>query len=257
MNTKITNQRFELIPLDKIESGKYQRPTNAAQVENIVKNFDEAKLGTLTLSLRNGRHFIIDGQHRLVALRQLEYTHCMCEILVGLTNEDEAWYFQNQGTDKRGLKPYDLYKAGLIAGDEKCLKIKEIVEANKFIIGFDNKSFHHIGAITALFTVVDDYGFEVLNETLRLIANTWVGTARATGGACILGVAEFVSRYDVADFTSRLHRRFSAVWNDYREIARRTMYSAKVRKDFCRVLVRHYNKSLGKNSPNKLRWTEE
>jgi len=35
------------------------------------------------------------------------------------------------------------------------------------------------------------------------------------------------------------------------------MYSAKVRKDFCRVLVRYYNKSLGKDSPNKLKWTEE
>jgi hypothetical protein len=141
MNKKITKQRFAFIALARIEPSAYQRTTNSAQVDGIVKNFDEAKLGTLTVSQRDGKIFVIDGQHRLSALRRLQYTHAPCEVLTGLTYEQEAEYFRTQGNGKRALKPLDLFKAGLISEDAKCLRINEIVKANSFTIGFAYKNF--------------------------------------------------------------------------------------------------------------------
>ena len=147
MKKKTTNQHLVSIPLAKIEPSDYQRPTNPKQVDNIVQHFDEAKLGMMTVSKRDGKVFIIDGAHRLSALRRLDYTHAVFEVLTGLTREEEAEYFAKQGQDKRALKPLDLYKAGLIAGDEKCLCIEAILKSNNFRIGFATKDFFQISAI--------------------------------------------------------------------------------------------------------------
>jgi hypothetical protein len=254
MKNKTATQKFMSIPLDNIEPGDYQRSTSSAQVEKIVNNFDEAKLGTLTVSFRKGKYHIIDGAHRLSALRCLKYTHALCEVLTGLTYEQEADYFRKQNQDKRGLKPQDLFKAGLIAGDEKCIRINEIVKSNSFQIGFSHKNFYLIGAISALVTIVDEYGYEILDDTLCLIANTWTGIPRSTNKACLLGVADFVHRYGVADFDGRLKDSFSVVWFEYKDVNRRVGHSSVTRKDFCRILVEQYNKGLGSTSKKRLKW---
>ena len=253
MEKKTTNQQFAYITLEKIEPSNYQRTTNHAQVKNIIKNFDEARLGTLIVSWRDGHYYVIDGAHRLAALRALKYTHALCEVLTGLTYEDEADYFRIQGEYKRPLKPFDIFKAGIIAGDEKCIRIKEIVDSNNFHIGF-NKDFYQIGAINALFSIVDDYGFEVLDETLFIIANTWTGIAKASCGDCLLGTAEFISRFGIGEFDKRLRESFHIIWYEYSESTRTAQYSAKARKIFCRILVDCYNKGLGSKSKKRLKW---
>ena len=257
MKKKATNQRLAFIPLTAIEPSDYQRVTNPKQVKSIVQNFDEAKLGALTVSLRDGKYYIIDGAHRLSALRTLKYTHALCEILTGLTHEQEADYFRRQGQDKRALRPIDLFKAGIIAGDEKCIKINEIVKSNSFQIGFSYKNFYVLGAIHALFSIVEDYGYETLDDTLCLIVNTWAGIAKATTGAVLLGVAEFVNRYGVAEFDRRLCDSFAVVWYEYKEKMRGSQYTLKARNCMCRIFVDHYNKGLGSRSRKKLKWEED
>jgi hypothetical protein len=253
---KATTQRMEFIPLDSIEPSDYQRSTNPTQVENITKGFDEARLGTLTVSLRGGKYYIIDGAHRLSALRNLKFTHTLCEVLTGLTYEQEAEYFRRQNQDKRALKPYDLFKAGLIAGDEICIRINEIVKANSFQIGLSHKNFYQIGALHALFTIVQEFGYETLDDTLCLIANTWAGIARATCGEVLLGVSEFVHRYGVREFDKRLGDSFSVIWYEYREVTRIAYQSAMARKNYCRVLVEHYNKGLASKSRKRIKWED-
>jgi len=254
MKRKATSQRFALIALTKIEPSDYQRPTNTARVNSIAQSFDEAKLGTLTVSHRDGRYFVIDGQHRLSALRALQYTHAACEILTGLTHEQEAEYFRTQGVDKRALRPLDLFKAGIIAEDWNCLMIDGIVKDNHFQIGFAYTDFNQIGAVQALFTIVDDYGHEVLDDTLCLIANTWDGLHKAVCGESLLGVAAFISKYGVADVVTRLCDSFTDVWLDYRAVITKSQQSIKARHHFCRVLVEHYNKGLGARNKKRLQW---
>ena len=252
MEKKTPNQQFAFIPLAKIEPSDYQRTTNHAQVKNIVRNFDEAKLGTLTLSSRDGKYSVVDGSHRLAALRALNYSHALCEILSGLTIQEEADYFRRQGQNKRALKPVDLFKAGIISGDEKCIRINDIIKANSFQIGFSNKDFYQIGAIDTLFAIADEYGFETLDYTLFLIANTWVGIPKASCGDSLLGVAEFIHSYGMVNLDKRLSASFHVIWYEYKEASAR--YSSKAREIFCRILVDYYNKGLGRNSRKRLKW---
>ena len=254
---KTTAQCIKLIALSDMEpESGYQRATNPAQVDSIAKNFDETKLGTLTVSKRDGKFHVMDGAHRLKALRQLGYTHTSCVVLTGLTFEQEAGYFRSQNDGTRSIKPMEFFKAGLVSGDAECTRIYAIIRANGFSIGSGSKDFNKIAAIQALFTIIDDYGYVVLDETLCLLANTWGGFVKASQSESLLGVAEFVSRYGMAEFAERMKEKFSIVFYDYTEAARTrgTVSSVTSRKKFCRVLVTHYNKGLANNSKKRLKW---
>ncbi|MCL2344009.1 MAG: ParB N-terminal domain-containing protein [Firmicutes bacterium] len=258
MNEKTTSQHIALIALADIAPSDYQRSTNPTQVANIVKRFDEAKLGTLTVSDRDGKFHIIDGAHRARALRTLGYTHALCVVLTGLTYEQEAEYYRTQNQDKRPLTQADLFKAGLASGDEQCLKINRIVEANGFKIGMAGRNFFKIAAINTLYTIAEAYGYAELDDTLCLIATTWSGIERASQRECLLGVAEFVHHYGLADFAERMRDKFSVVWYDYTEAMRvqGSIGSATSSKKFCCVLVEHYNRGLKRNSKKYLKWDD-
>jgi len=91
-NSKVLN--IKAIALDEIitQSG-FQRPISSAQVEKITSNFDENRLGVLTVSYRDGVYYIVDGACRVHVMRNLDYTHAYAVILTGLTYSQEAKLF--------------------------------------------------------------------------------------------------------------------------------------------------------------------
>ena len=153
MNAKATNQTIRMLPVGELLVGGYQRPTNTAQVERIAAHFDEAKLGLPIVSERDGKYHLLDGAHRTAALRKIGYTHAMCLVLTGLSYQDEADYFRTQNQNSRPLTRYNLFKAGLEAGEEICVKIDEITRANGFTVGMSASRFNNIAAIYALTTI--------------------------------------------------------------------------------------------------------
>ena len=256
---KLTEQRIEYLALDDLQLADYQRDTDSKQVASIVGNFNRAKIGILTVSLRNGIYHTIDGGHRSVALRTLGYTHAYCDVLTGLTYEQESELFRKQNDNKRAVKPYDFFQAGLRGGDMACVRINESVEMNGFRIVKSRISYKDIMAINALIEIYETYGTRVLDDTLRLISTTWSGVNKATHAECMLGVAEFVHRYGMVDFAERLCEKFTLIWNNYTESfhGRGTTGAKMARKKLCRVLVEHYNKGLNGSSKKRLKWTDE
>ena len=255
--TKATSQRIELIALADCAPAGYQRITSPTQVSKIVRNFDEAKLGVLTVSLRDGSYYIIDGLHRSAALKNLGYSHTPCVVVTGMTYEQEADFYRRQNENKRILATLDDFKSGLEAKDEMCLKINDIVKANNFSIGKGN-SFYKIATVQGLYTIVKDYGYQVLDDTLCLLANTWSDFPKASQYECLLGVAEFVSRYGLAEFSERLRDKFFAISYDYAEAMRVQGCAGTTtsRKKFCRALVIHYNQGFRSGNKRRLIWED-
>ena len=254
---KTTNQNIRQIAIADMEpESGYQRATNPALVENIVMKFDETRLGTLIVSAREGKYHIIDGAHRSKALRRLGYTHAPCVVLTGLTFRQEAEYFRSQNEEKRLVKPIEFFKAGLVSGDEQCASIYKLIKSNGFRIGSGKKDFYRIAAIKALLTITDEYGYDVLDATLGLIASAWNGFRKASQSESLLGVAEFVSRYGTADFAGRMKGKFNGIFRDYTEVARTraSTGSLEARKKFCRVIVDHYNGGLTADTGRRLKW---
>jgi hypothetical protein len=253
---KTTNQSIRMLPVDDLQLGGYQRTTNETQVDKIASHFDEAKLGLLIVSERGGQYHLLDGAHRASALRKLNYTHAMCIVLTGLSYADEADYFRRQNQNNRPLTKYNLFKAGLEAGDTVCVRIDQICRDNGFLVSAGGHSFRCISAIFALMTVCAVYGYDVLNTTLKLIRATWDGINNATRREFLVGVAEFVHRFGPCDFAERMRcRNIGAIWNDYLDETchnNRQSSDPAMRRAFCRVLVAHYNKGLGSSSKKRL-----
>ena len=259
-NNKTTAQRIELIALNKIVPAGYQRGTKAAQVANIIKKFNEAKLDALLVSEQhNGTYHVIDGAHRTEALREMGYTHTMARVLTGMTYEQEADLFASQNEDVRILTGLDCYKAGVIAKKDIYLSIERILSENGFQVG-KGKDFRSIAAIQTLLTILNEYGDKVLDESLCLIANTWNGLAKATTREFLIGVAEFVRRYGMADFAERMKDKYAVICYEYSDIMRNREFFANtpntVRRVFCRVLVGQYNRGLRSNQKAYLHWEE-
>jgi len=253
---KSTNQTIRMMPIGELVIGGYQPTTNPSQVDRIVAAFDEAKLGMPIVSERNGQNHLLDGAHRIAALRKIGYTHAMCIVLQGLTYQDEADYFRTQNQNSRPLTKFNLFKAGLEAGDEMCVMIDKICQDNGFTVGMSATRFNNIAAIYALTTICAVYGYDVLNTTLALLRATWEGVNNATRREFLVGTAEFVHRFGTAEFAERMRfKSIAVIWQDYLaetfQFHRQTS-DPSMRKAFCRVLVRHYNQGLGSNSKKRL-----
>ena len=253
---KYTSQTIQMLPVSELRTCGYQRTTNTAQVDKIAASFDEAKLGMIVVSERDGQYHLLDGAHRTAALRKLGYTHAMCIVLRGLTYKDEADYFRSQNQNVRPLTKYNLFKAGLESGDRVCVRIDEICRANGYIVSMSSRGFNNISAIYALTTICAVYGYSCLDATLKLLRNTWEGVNNATRREFLVGVAEFVHRFGPAQFAERMrYKNIAAIWQDYlaeTSHSNRQTCDPAMRKAFCRVLVRHYNKGLASNSKKRL-----
>jgi hypothetical protein len=253
-NIRLTSQRIEHIKLSDCVPTAYQRLTDTVKLAKIIREFTEKKLGVLTVSLRDGNYYIIDGLHRSIALKRLGYTHAPCIVLTGMTYEQEADFLRKQDENKRRISTFDDFKAGIEAKDKKCLEINEILRENGFKIG--RGGFFKINSLRTLFTIVNDYSYKTLDDTLFLLAHTWGDIKKASNSEILLGIAEFVSRYGVAEFSERLKNKFSVIYYDYAEIThmRGSVTLSSPREKLCRILVEHYNKGIHANSKKRLKW---
>ena len=82
------------LPTSRLTSGlAYQRPVNERVVNRLIRDWDEQLLEPLIVSFRDGRFHLVDGQHRVIALRRKNDGRdvmVLCRVYSGLTYEQEA-----------------------------------------------------------------------------------------------------------------------------------------------------------------------
>lgn len=266
---KEVEQRIECVPLERIVTEQYQRILNMKNVAGIVKNFDPAKLGVLVVSHReDGTYAVLDGQHRLTALRRLGYDAANCIVLEGMTIQQEADYFRRQNENKQSLRINDTFNASLWAEDAGSLRIKELMDKYGFRHGKSGQPMC-ICAIGALQRILRRFGDRTLELTLACIAATWPHDSTILRGEMLAGLGEFWRRYGekltVAQFEARMRKHLPMEM--YQEARRRTQgkttpataFNKTIRFTMCAVYVSAYNKQLRTNSPNRLEleWDHE
>ena len=266
---KEVEQRIECVPLERIVTEQYQRILNMKNVAGIVKNFDPAKLGVLVVSHRaDGTYAVLDGQHRLTALRRLGYDAANCIVLEGMTIQQEADYFRRQNENKQSLRINDTFNASLWAEDAESLRIKELMDKYGFRHGKSGQPMC-ICAIGALQRILRRFGDRTLELTLACIAATWPHDSTILRGEMLAGLGEFWRRYSekltVAKFEARMRKHLPMEM--YQEARRRTQgkttpataFNKPIRFTMCAVFVKAYNKQLRTNSPNRLEleWDHE
>ena len=189
--------RLRWVALDKMRvSTLAQREANQARVDHIAANLDLEQIGAPTVNERDGHYFIIDGQHRIEALRQIGWgdQQIQCWTYVGLNEEEEAEKFLKLN-DNLAVFAMAKFRVGVQAGRVVENDIDRIVRAHDLCVTSD-KVDGGIGAVGTLTRVYHRDGPGALAKTLRIIRDAY-GTP-GLEAAVIDGVGLLVGRYGQA-----------------------------------------------------------
>lgn len=229
----------------------YQRPVSPSMVNKIVKGFDSRLFGIVTVSRRDdGSCWVLDGQHRVAALMKMDKGHIMipCEILTGLTIEEEAQVFHLRNANKKTMTPQERLRGALAAGDARALMIAEAVRSSGYRINLDTSELHggQIPATAALERVDRQYRDGHLEMTLGLIRTTW-GTEVGPRGNLIVGLAYMLHLYrDQLNIKRFIDKLSDLTMEQVYSMGKKYRESTKVRPEIaiCAVLVDRYNHKL-------------
>lgn len=171
-----------------------QRDLNVAWVNKIAAHFDIERMGTPTVSARDGHFYILDGQHRIEAAKEngLEDQKVQCWVYEGLSEAQESEKFL-QLNDVKAVNALSKFRISVNAGrlvesdvDRICRALDLKVTADRIDGG--------ISAVGTLIRVYNRAGAAVLSRTLRIVRDAY-GTP-GLSAACIDGIGYLCQRYN-------------------------------------------------------------
>ena len=98
----------------------YQRGVERKRVELIARDFNEYMVNEPKVSFRNGRYYVMDGQHTIegcILLNGGEDRPILCKVYTGLTMEQEALLFAEQNGHAAPLSAGIRLRAKVVGGD--------------------------------------------------------------------------------------------------------------------------------------------
>lgn len=158
---------------DMQTSSLAQRERKDYRVNQIVADYDEDKIGTPIVSLRNGHFYIVDGQHRVEATGVVkgDETQIQCWVYEGLSEADEAELFL-RFNDVLVVAAYDKFKVSVQAGRDDETDVDRIVRAQGLVVSRD-KLPGAIRAVGTLCRVYDRDGASALARSLGIIRDAY------------------------------------------------------------------------------------
>ena len=239
------------IPLAKLRvSPLAQREAKPSWVAEIADNLDMEQLGTLTVSFRDGYYWIIDGQHRYLALKEFwgegwEEWEIQAWTYFGLTEEEEAEKFL-QHNDVRPVDAMSRFEVGVTAGRAMESDIHRIVLSLGLKVS-RQKGEGCISAVSALTKAYQSYGAANLAMTLSVIRDSFGDQGYES--VVLNGMSMFLGRWDglidLDRLTSRLRRYplgVKGLLNDTNRAQDR--FGGAKAKNLAATVTDHYNKGL-------------
>ena len=191
--------RFELHRISELISDQaYQRALSQKHVEETAGHFDLCQINPIKVSFRNNKYYVLNGQHTMEAIALASgsrETKVWCMVYDDLEYEREADIFANQMKYTKALRPLEVFKAKLEAGEGEALSIQALVDS--YNLTLDEKPRDcTIGAVASLEEIYRKYGYHILDRTLYLIVNAWEGECRSFTANILKAVARLISTYE-------------------------------------------------------------
>lgn len=177
------------LPVDDIQIDKeYQRDEESAIVRRLTERFNADIAGPLRVSERaDGSLWVMDGQHRLQAIRALGQPLAYCYVERARQKAEARTYVGlNGGTKAQAML---RFKAALIAGDDTAvIAVEASITAHGFIIDYETRSGDDPRLFRAVQTALTLYrkpsvdgtaGPDRLTRVLSLARETWPDTPGA------------------------------------------------------------------------------
>ena len=169
-----------------------QREINQSRVDHIVATFDLEQIGTPTVNKRDGYWYVIDGQHRIEALKQIGWgdQQVQCWAYEGLTEQEEAEKFLKLN-DYLAVNALAKFRVAVQAGREVESDIDRIVRASGLVVSGDKVP----GAIRAVGTLSASTTGPAHLFSARPFTRPRRLRRRRIGGRGLDGLGLFVQRY--------------------------------------------------------------
>lgn len=187
--------RLRWVPLEKMKvSPVAQRDLKQARVDHLAADFDLEQLGTPTVNERDGWFYIIDGHHRVEALRQIGWgdQQIQCWTYTDLTDEQMADKFDRLN-DVLTVTTFDKFRIRVTAGRDIETDIDRVVRSQGLVVSRDHVP-GAIGAVGTLRKVYTRSDPATLGRALRLIRDAY-GDA-GFEAAVIDGFGHLCQRYN-------------------------------------------------------------
>lgn len=244
-----TQSEEKLLSTAELYSGQpYQRPVLDRDVDKLVREWDPRLLTPLVVSYRDGRYYLVDGQHRVCAMRKknsCKDVTALCWVYHDLTYEQEAELYYKLDRAKGHLRLAHATKALVESGaDAEIIEIKRLLEDAGFVWALD-KPTGEAFEVEATRAVINAYrllGGAAFSRMLELIARTWRGALSSVKASFLSGMALFLKTYETELDDDVFVKRLSAV--DPEEIIRRGKADFSTNKAalrFARVILGKYN----------------
>lgn len=179
---------------------RVQRDIIPTWVKKLADDLRPEAIGTLVVSKRKlpsgkAKLVVLDGQHRLQALRDLGMTdhEVMCEVHLGLDLAGEAGLFRRKNKH-RLVGPYDDYVKGVTEQEPECMAIHKVLTERGLKVTQQTAP----GSVRAITAVREVYrsGEDNLAATLDILTAAYGTTIDAMEGSLIQGVGVLVNRYN-------------------------------------------------------------
>ena len=225
----------------------YQRPVDASRVDQIVENFDPRVANTLKVSSRDGRFYVFDGAHTLMALKKLNGDTPFpveCKVFFGLSYEDEANLFAQQNGHSKDV----AFGVRLRAMQASKSPEAEAFRAHTENVGLTllNKkggaTKNTIAALAKAYKLYKNLGPEEYEQVIKLIVDTWDGAAWSLTSYILGGVSVFLQEYRGAFNRDRFIKRLSGT--TYKELQDEAHRQRRSSSDIAQALaiVKMYNR---------------
>lgn len=191
----IPDVHFDLIPIrDLVSNQNYQRKLSEGHIMSTIQEFDVCQINPVKVSRRDGFNYVFDGQHTIEIVASVSgsrETPVWCMVYDDLKYEEEAHIFSEQQKHVKSLVPYETFIAHVEAGDNKQTMISSMVNGYGLKI---TKNYNPgcICAVGALEYIYDQYGYEILDRTLRLTLATWEGDKLSLSSGMLKGIARLI-----------------------------------------------------------------
>lgn len=140
---------FAVVALDELHIDESYQRSLQNHVKIIARDWNPTKCDPLKINFReDGNFYVWDGQHRLEAARFRGIKYLLCDITVGLTQEQEAALFGCQGIGIKKPDPYDIFKANVCAGEEIDTAIKNMCDDFDLLVNRNNKKAGNLSCLT-------------------------------------------------------------------------------------------------------------
>lgn len=175
-----------------------QRKFDKHHGDYLAANFTMEKFKPLDVSFRNGKYYVIDGQHRLYALKKRHGGDCsiLCYVHYGMTEYDEAMFFLDQLKNTKVILTTDRMRIRYLMGDEDIVGMVRGAENAGFNIDFTcNKATNKIVALAALEKVYKSIPNEQYIKMLKTLKSAYNGRADSLCREMLLGFGLFFHKY--------------------------------------------------------------